>query len=437
MTGAVSGGTENTWYHAQVSHFDTDGIDARDPTLEFGFLPLDEPDDDGYDNTSYNARVGHRFPGGLELELHGLHAAGRTEFDSNDKNRDDFTEEAIGAQLRYSPHADWDLRLEAGRSRDERTSSRADDPEPPDRFDTERRSLNWQNDISFRGDDLLTLGVDYLDDRVSGSVDYKVSSRENKALFAQYQTPIADHDFNLGLRVDDNEQFGSHTTGNLAWGYPLWHGLRLIAAYATAFKAPTFNDLFFPDFFGLPTSNPELKPERSRSLELGLKGQQPWGRWSLFAYRTRIEDLIALDQNFVPQNVAKATIHGVELELKTRWGPWDLRTSLTYTDPRNDDTDKLLARRTQASLRIDADRPLGAAKLGFTVIAQGRRFDDPNNSVRVGGYAIVNLRGEVALDRHWTVRAKIDNLLDKDYQTIDTFNTPGRSAFVSVVYHSD
>jgi vitamin B12 transporter len=104
---------------------------------------------------------------------------------------------------------------------------------------------------------------------VESSTNYTATSRNNQAIFGEYQMKLGRADLTVGLRRDDNEQFGDHTTGNLALGYALPSNMRLFFSYGTAFKAPSFNELYYPGF-----GNPQLAPEESKSVEIGLKGHQ-------------------------------------------------------------------------------------------------------------------------------------------------------------------
>src|SRR5216117_4023659 len=94
--------------------------------------------------------------------------------------------------------------------------------------------------------------------------------RTIKSAFAGYAGTYEKHDWQANIRADDNSQFGNHTTGLLGYGYRLTSELRLRAGAGSAFKAPTFNDLYAidPSLFFIP--NPDLRPERSRSKEAGM-----------------------------------------------------------------------------------------------------------------------------------------------------------------------
>lgn len=434
----ISGSSDSNWYSARIAHEQTDGFDARQPTVEFG-SPVDEPDDDGYDNTSASLRLGHRFTDGTEIEFHGLHAEGNTEYDSTTPfaNEDDFVQQALGVSLLTMPTDNWDLTLSAGRSLDERDSFRQGEPSSEFTFDTERITLAVQNDFTLASEAVVTAGIDYHDDRVDSTTDYNETSRATTAGFLQYRGDHGQHSLLARFRYLDDEQFGDHTTGNLAWGHPLGQSMRITASYGTAYKAPTFNDLYFPPFMGFPTSNPNLQPEESTSVEIGLEGQTGQLDWDVRAYHTKIDDLIVYDlATFLPGNVDEATIQGLELSVSGQLLDWNTSATATLLDTEDEATGNELPRRARRTLRIDMDRDLGKAGLGASLIAQSSRYDDRGNTVRVSGYGVVNVRGSYQLGHELSLQARIDNLFDHDYQLVDTYNTAGRSLFVTLRYES-
>jgi vitamin B12 transporter len=300
-------------------------------------------------------------------------------------------------------------------------------------FDTERRSASWQNNFALAAQHRLTLGADWLDDRVDGTTAYPVRSRDNAAGFGQYQGRFGEHDLTLAARRDDNQQFGGHTTGSVAWGYRFSPTLRLMASWGSAFKAPTFNELYFP-FFG----NPNLKPEESDSFELGLAGEHAAVAWSVNAYQTKIDQLIGFDASFNPVNIDKARIRGLEAIASTRLAGWDLAGNLSTLDPENRGHDanrgNQLPRRAKLMARLDADRAVGAWRLGTSLYGEGRRYDDLANTRSLGGYVTLDLRAAYAVHRDWTLEGKLANLLDKDYRTARLFNQDGRNLMFTVRY---
>jgi len=427
----LSGGSNAQWISARLAHNWTGGFNARQPTVEFG-TPLDEPDNDGNDNTSASLQLGHRFANGSEIEFHGLHAAGYTEYDGNYSNEDDFVQQAIGLTLRATPLDGWDLTTSAGRSIDWRNSFLTSNPGVHDKFNTERRTFSLQNDFFLTDDNVISAGFDLHDDRVDSTTPYNETSRKTKALFVQYRGEQGRQSLLARLSPLHDEQFGNYTTGNIAWGYQLRENTRLMASYGTAFKAPTFNDLYYPGF-----SNPNLQPEESDTVEVGVSGQEGAIAWDVRAYHIRIDNLIVFDPSTsLPGNVNKAKIDGLEATLSGNLLGWDTSAAVTLLDPTDDSTGNTLPRRAKLSLRIDVDRQFDKAGAGATLIAQSDRFDDGGNTVHVAGFGILNLRASWKLDRSLTLQGRVDNALDKDYETVATYNTAGRSLFVTLHYES-
>jgi vitamin B12 transporter len=426
----ASGGSDRAWYHLGVSGVETDGFDAcsGDP-ITFRGCGADEPDADGYRRSSGTLRAGYLLPGGVEVEAHALRAEGENHFDGF-FNASDTVQQVIGAKAAFTTLSDWRISLKAGRSRDELDSF--SDGVFQERFDTERDSLTLQGDYRPGTGNVVTLGVDYQEDRVDTTQVTRESARDNRAVFGQYLGRWGEHSLQAALRHDDNEQFGSHTTGSLAWGFAIRPGWEISASYGTAFKAPTFLDLYFVNFGG----NPDLEPERSRTAELGLRGSLPWGSLQINAFATEIDDLITFDnRSFTPVNLEKARIRGVEADVDTTLAGWDMDVALTLLNPEDRSPGSacdLLLRRPEQTLRVDASRGLGRYRIGATVLAEGRRFD--LGCERVGGYATLDLRAEVQLAPGWHLQGKLANMLDKDYETLDFYNEPGRTFLVTLRY---
>ncbi len=431
----LSGGGERGWFNVGGSHLETQGFnacDVRSLALGAGCF-VSEPDRDGYRNTGASLRAGYKLSDTLDIEGHYLRAEGNNEYDGSvfAGNSTDFMQDVAGARVSWQALPVWRMSLSGGRSRD--LSDNFFNGAFNSTFDTERRSASWQNDFALAAQHRLTLGADWLDDRVDGTTAFPVDSRDNAAGFGQYQGRFGEHDITLAARRDHNQQFGGHTTGSVAWGYRFSPTLRLMASWGSAFKAPTFNELYYP-FFG----NPNLKPEESDSLELGISGEHAAVAWSLNAYQTNIDQLIGFDASFNPVNVDKARIRGLEAVASTRLAGWDLAGNLSALEPENTGHDanrgNQLPRRAKLMGRLDADRAMGAWRLGASVYGEGRRYDDLANTHPLGAYMTLDLRAAYAVHRDWTLQGKLANLLDKDYQTARLFNQDGRNVMFTVRY---
>ena len=432
----LSGGGDRGYFDAGIAFEQTGGFDACVGSLTAGCFTI-ESDDDSFENASGSLRAGWRFSDQAAVDLHFLRSVTDTEFDGSAFSGNELStvQQVVGLSATLEPVENWNVRLAAGRSWDEQDVFY--DGTFLDTFDSHRDTLTWQNDLGLGNAQLFTAGVDHHRDEIDSTVDYDEANRTNTGVFGQWQGDFGAHRVKLSARWDDNEQFGDHTTGSLAWGWDLRADLRLTASYGTAFKAPTFNDLYFP-FFG----NPELDPETSWSAEVGLSGRHGGIDWSLNLFQTEIDDLIAFDASLglygLPNNIDSARIRGLEAIASTRLDGWDLNGNLTLLDPvnRSDGPNRgnLLPRRPEQTFTLDTDHTFDRVRLGGTLHAVGRRFDDLSNRVRLDPYLLVDLRAEYRFSDALRVQARIENLFDEEYETAAYYNQPGRGFFVTLRY---
>ncbi|HAS48556.1 MAG TPA: TonB-dependent vitamin B12 receptor, partial [Gammaproteobacteria bacterium] len=264
------------------------------------------------------------------------------------------------------------------------------------------------------------------------------TSRDNDGVFGVYIHEGAALDFTLSLRNDDNERFGDHSTGSVAIGRDLTDSVRAWVSYGTAFKAPNLIDLYvdFPAFFFF--ANPNLDPETAQSLELGLQASALGASWQLNIFRNDIDDLIATDASFTSlANIQQARIDGLEATVSTSLSGWGLDAALTLLEHENRSTGVGLLRRPEQTLSINLARDFGVLDLTLNLLAQGEHLDiDPvsfGNS-KVGGFGVLNVIAGYQLSEDFELRLRIGNLLDKDYQVVDGFNTQDRTAQLSLNY---
>lgn len=418
--GRVGDTAQGGWYAINASHNRTDGINAyRGPR---GF----DPDLDGYRNDALVVQGGWRFSERLDAEARVFRAEGRNEYDGSASNVADIVQQTIGGRLRYAPIDALRIALSLARSDDLSDNYRND--LHASTFDTRRRMATLQADATL-GEALLTFGIDWQSDRVGSSTRYARDRRINRGLFVQWQQDFGVQSVQASLRRDDDGQFDGVTTGSALWGWRIADALRLTARYGTAYKAPTFNELYFPGY-----GNPALQPEHARSVEIGLRGEHASGGWSLNAFETRVDDLIAYDADLRPapgpNNIDRARIRGVEAVGDLRVAEWDLRASATWLEPRADGDNASnghrLPRRSARSGRVDIDRRFDRVSLGASVIGAGERYENLANTRRLDGYGLVDLRIGFAFARDWSVQVTAGNVFDKRYETAEFYRQAGR-----------
>jgi vitamin B12 transporter len=423
LTGGYARGVGDTRFALFLGRTASDGFDATRPGT-WGH----EPDDDGYRNNHSSLRLEHAFTREHRLELHGFLADARTEFDSSPSidatQKQRLSTQALTSRNRFRPG--WESTLRLAQSRD-----RLRDLSNDTRFETRQDQLQWQNDLRLTVGDLL-LALERTEQEVSGSTAYTVDQRDVDAALVGYRVSLGDHAWQLNLRHDDDSQFGGHATGSFTYAYLLGPEWRLNLGYGTAFKAPTFNDLYWPVSPGYQ-GNPNLDPERSRQGEIGLRWQRGEHALSAHYFQNRVDDLIAYVFPTM-QNVREARIEGLSLRGETRMGGWRLAASLDLQSPEDADTGKRLPRRAREHGSLTISRALGAWDLRAELIAAGTRYDDLDNTRRLDAYALVNLGADYRLGEDLRLSARLNNAFDEQYELAGGYNTPDRNFFIGLQY---
>lgn len=443
FSGYLAGRGGQAWGSVSGNVLTTQGIAACQPSAFAGcFDPAAPQLPDGHQNRSGSLNAGVRLSDTTTVSADVLYTHGWTAFDGDGfDDRLDFQEKVFTAHLDQALGGGWHLRLMAGRDQDDERDFL--DPTPVGTFDTVRNSFSLQADGKLSTALRLISGADYEAVHVDSDTPFDVASRTTRALFSELHADFGAWSALAGARFEDNEQFGDHWTGNLGLARKLGEGVRFILTWGTAFRAPTFDELYFPGF-----GNPSLKPETSQSWETGLDGGQGALRWSLHAYQTTIDDEISIDPlTFLPLNINQSRIRGVELQGDWHLADWVVGGQLTGLEPLNvspgPEHDDLLPRRAQQNASITLRRLLhtgssASADGSLAVVArwEGRRYDDLANTLPMGGYLTVDLLTQWRLDRDWTLEAKAANLFDRSYQTAAYYAQPGRSYGVTIRYRS-
>ena len=433
-------------YSAVLNTYKTDGIDS---TYDTSFLHGDE---DGHENDSIALRYGYEINDDAKLSLSYNSNDSSTDYDAScatydvnwNKNEspcsiyNETKITSLSSSLDLDITDSWSTNIQLGKSTDNAEELSADVDLSQFYLDgiinTTKTEATWFNAIELEADTLLSLGLDYQKDEVDSSNIYDVSSRDNKAAFLQYKLKSDGADVSFGARRDDNEQFGEHTTTSVMAGQDVSDNVRLNFSYGEGFKAPTFNDLYYP-FSG----NASLKPEESVNYEIGLKAN--WNNSSLNVglFNNSIENIILWSSSMgAPDNTENVEILGLEFSLNTQVANWMLGLSGTVMNPEDKSSGNILVRRAERSASLDGDYSVGNYGLGFTIYSQSHTFDDAANTVRLGGYTTLALRANFDLSDNWKVKVNANNLTDKEYVTasgfLGNYRSMGRELLFTVAY---
>ncbi len=419
----VSGGDEQTQFNLSFNHQSTDGINSRANT---------NPDNDGYRNNSISAKIDHEMNDKLSIGAHFLRSEGFNQYDGSSvisSNDSESVQQVMGVNSTINVNQLWTMSWALSESRDQYhdfVNGLANGT-----FNTRYRFANVTNTLNISQNHTVNIGLDYDIDHVDSTVNYAEQSRDNKAVYISWQANVDKHSWLLSARHDDNQAFGGYNTGTAEWGYWLQEGLQISANVGTAFKAPSFNELYYPGF-GVAT----LQPEESTNYGLGLTGDSSGISWGINAYRNRITNLIA---GFPPENVDQASIKGVEFNLATTLVGWDVSFDASFLKPENKETGKILPRRAKRLANLHIDRQWGTWSTGASWKLRDHSFDDVANTTRLGGFGLLDLRVAYQLDTDWKLQASVNNVFDKQYQTAKDFfgnnyNSLDRIAMLTISY---
>jgi len=401
------------------------GFSAENPD-GFGF----NPDDDGLRNRNFTAG-GDLKLGTQTLSANALYSDSVNEFDQGVSH---VIEQDLGAALSGDISPRWFQRLSIGSARDD-----LDTPDFFELFRSRRQSATWLNIFTLTPDQSVTAGVERVHEsgeNVDTFADADVfdQSRDNTAAFAGWNGHLQSFDWELAARRDHNSVFGGATTGSAATGWRVLPSLRFTASFGQGFRAPSLNEQFSPGFGGLFAGNPALRPERSRSSELGAEWT-PAGSLSfrLSAYHTDVDDLIDFTGPlFQAENTAQAKIDGVELQSRWQHDGWALNGNATWQNARDPQTGEHLLRRASRKGDFLLTRQFNARMdAGLELYAEGPR---PDFGGPLGGYALINARLNVVLSPAWKLHLRAENLADRTYSLIRGYNTPGRSAWMELAW---
>ena len=140
----------------------------------------------------------------------------------------------------------------------------------------------------------------------------------------------------------------------------------------------------------------------------------------------------------MPQNISEARIVGLELQAATQLMGINLDSQFSWIDPKdksgNINDGNVLARRAEHTFTLNAHKSFGDFSLASKVFVSGRRFDDAANTRRLAAYTTVDLIGSYQINTSTSLRLKVSNLFDEEYETVAGYNTDGANFFLSFNY---
>lgn len=300
--------------------------------------------------------------------------------------------------------------------------------------DVEQYNVQWGNTLqAWHG--TVSAGLDWQKQTTTPGTNYLSDGYEQRdtGVYATTQQLFGPVTVEGSVRSDDNSQFGQHTTWQSSAAWEFIDGYRFIASYGTAYKAPNLGQVYSA-YYG----NTGLRPEESKQWEGGVEGLTGPVTWRVSGYKNEITNLIDSDPvTYRYYNIGEAKIKGVETTASFDTGPFSHQISYDYVDARDAVTDEPLLRRAKQQVKYELDWQIAQIDWAVTYHYLGERYDTNYNTyqtVKLGGVSLWDLAASYPVTSHLTVRARIANLFDKDYETVYGYATPGREYFLSGSY---
>ncbi len=443
---SLLGGTDKFDYRITTYYYKTDGFSAYAHGKE----------DDGYKQTFISGKFGFRLFKKLELEFLSRYYYDRNELDFGTENgfatyKDDpdYVQKRhhflISGKAKLSLSHYWKQILTISKVKEI-----IDTNDPDDIFKWWSSKItpaiyiiDWQHNFYLSDVFTITTGFEYRKEKgkyeSSSTFDKDI---ENNAFYLNTKLKFFKNKLilNGGLRYDKHQTFGKKITYRVGFVYNVIpYDLKIKANYGTAFKAPTLDDLFWPNT-GWAVGNPNLKPEKSWAWDAGIEKRFFNKKivFSLDFFYQKYKDLIQWAQipgswTWQPQNIGKANIKGSELNLI--FAPLNnliINTGYTYIDTENEDNNKYLTYKPMHKISISGEYSINKFSLFAEYVYTGKRYNDKNNQEKLAPYSLVNLSATYKLNKNLSFFGRIENLLNTNYEEVKDYGTPDRSFYLGI-----
>ncbi|WP_440874545.1 TonB-dependent receptor domain-containing protein [Thalassotalea sp. PLHSN55] len=421
--GAVGLGNEQHSLTLSASMEESDGFTAN----------TYEDDDDGYDRRSVGLVGKSQVSEELSFQLVSRYEEGGSEYDPKwgGANEQDYENYSIKVGSQYQVE-NFFTEVSLSTSQDEGANFISGQKDDAAFIATERDQFSLVSQYSFSDASSLTAGFDWYDEQVSGNnSSWDKDERITRAAFVQARHQMAQFLFEGAVRRDEVSGLSGENTYNVSFGYQVDENLLVSLNRGTGFKAPTFNDLYWPG-----QGNPDLLPESIESTEFLVKNQFENGAFEFAVYNSDVENLIAwapdASGNWKPANIAKAGIEGAEATLRVDIDDFSQKVALAYTRTEDKQTGEQLHRRPKVTANYTASYQWQDLKANGALNYRGSSLD--SSGATLEKYITLDVSVDYQATENLLVIAKINNLFDKEYETATNYTADGTNFQLTGTY---
>jgi len=393
----------------------------------------DQEDEDGYDRQSFSLNGQSQLTDEYSLNLISRYEQGGSKYDSKWGGSDENEHENYSVKVGGAYNSE-NILIETSFSKSQDqggTFAGNAEPKVVNEITTERDQFGLLAQYQLSGKTSVVGGFDWYEERVSNTGSaYVKDKRNNRAVFIQALHQVDSLLLEGAVRKDDIQGLDKEVTYNLSAGYQLNNDWLVSISQSTGFKAPTFNDLYWPG-----AGNPRLKPEKVESNEILVRNQFDDGSVEVSLYDTEIENLIDwaknAEGNWHPQNIDNATAQGVDLTVSLQTGDFSHLLAAGYVDTEDKSTGKELTRRPKVTATYTLGYHLDALTANIAFDFRGESEDD--NST-LSSVLLTNLSLSYQFTSELSVTGKVNNLFDRDYTVAESYLTDGSNYQLSATY---
>ncbi len=418
---ASSGGKDN-FVRFTHNKYTTDGINAK---------VIDDTDEkDGINNLSTQIKIGNE-----NYAIGYLESRNKSEYDGYSSDSGELSDQELTkltANVSKQISETWNTKLSLSQIKRHRNSG-ANAIILGDKFKS--TDMTILNDIKI-DNALLSVGLSKIDDE-NTTLSQKLTS---KNLFVNWQKNIDSVDISTGIRYIKHSNFDNKTIYNLGATKYLNSGIKLTSTYGTAFRVPTLTEL--------NGRNPDLKPETSKNIELGVEKQHAWGLSSIKVYKNNMKNRIAYDGiwddapaiNYF--NSGESDTKGIELSVNANINGYNTDFSHDYNKSEatnNGETVKgQTSRRAKNTTSLTISKQYGQFSSRIQINKKSSTLDDTTfdglGDLELKGYTLLNLSTNYTINNNANISLNVKNATDKVYTIVNGYNQLGRTVELGLEY---
>ena len=299
-------------------------------------------------------------------------------------------------------------------------------------FQTKTQDIFWQNQLTTNYGTGIA-GLSYTTQKLKvDTVDYDQTKRTTKSAWLGYNLDQNRHHLQLNGRLDDVSDVGHYTTGAINYGFDLTQAWRVFAGYSNGFTAPSFNYLYYPY-----SGNAKLKAEKATYAQAGVQyAQKNYGaRVTYFETHYRDKIVSSAATYWIPYNVDRARVQGVELHGWYNQNGWNVDAGVTYQEVRNRADQSLLIRQPRILANLSVSKAWKQWQAQADWVVQGR-MKDSEYAVRqrVAGFGVLNTSLFYQPRADLRFGLTVGNVFDRKYEPLAGYNAMPRNVLFSVNY---